>query len=82
MGTSTISDMVMARCVPSRSTAWGRDGAWKYGAVWPARSSSAVSQAMQSEFSACTMTMAPSRRASASTEMICRSLSLRVSYVM
>ena len=79
MGTSTISDIVMARCVPSRSTACGRDGAWKYGAVRPARSSSSVSQVMQSEFSACTITMAPSRRATASTEMICRSLSFRVS---
>jgi len=79
MGTSTISDMVMARCVPSRSTAWGRETAWKYGAILPWRSSSAVSQAMQSEFSAWTMTMAPSWRARARTEMIWRSLSLSVS---
>ena len=53
--------------------------AWKYGAVLPWRSSSAVSHAMQSEFSACTMTMARSWRATASTEMIWRSLSLSVS---
>ena len=71
--------MVMARCVPSRSTASGRETAWKKGRVLPAFSSSAVSQAMQSEFSACTMTRAPSRLARASTEMIWRSSSLRVS---
>ena len=38
-----------------------------------------VSHAMQSEFSACTITIAPSRRATASTEMICRSSSFSAS---
>jgi len=37
---------------------------------------------MQSAFSACTITMAPSRRATARTAMIWRSFNRSVSYVM
>ncbi|MCY1235666.1 hypothetical protein D9M72_482900 [compost metagenome] len=69
----------MARCVASRSIAIGRASAWNFGAVLPAAPSFSVSQAMQSEFSACTITSPPSWRATDSTSRISRSFSLRSS---
>ena len=74
-GESAISARVAARWVASRSTGAGRLAAWYLGAVFPAASSFSVSQAMQSEFSAWTMVMAASRRATPSTSSTCRSSS-------
>ena len=79
IGTSRSSEKVMARCVASRSTGMGRDAAWYFGAVRLAAVSFSVSHAIASEFSACTMTIAPSRRAQSNTDRISRSESLRSS---
>lgn len=48
IGTSTSSEKAMARWVASRSTTFGRETAWKIGAVSPRASNRSVSQAMQS----------------------------------
>ncbi len=67
IGTSISSDSAIARCVASRSPIGLCALPWYFSRVLPAASSWSVSQRTKSSFSAWIITIAPSRRAKAST---------------
>ena len=70
IGTSTSRARSIARLVASLSAMRAWLTAWYLGARYPPSRSRSVSHRIMSWFSACTMVIAPSRRASESTSSI------------